>query len=107
MAVCLWLLGWRLLAADPAWAETEAAAPSIPQELWRRLGEARVLLNDPTVQRYAAYVVGGIVLLWLLGRIPRWLNQDGGGQAVAAPSRSENLREARRAARREIGRAHV
>jgi len=57
------------------------------------------MANDPTVQKYAAYAVGGIVLLWLLRRIPRLL-QSGGGVGAATPSKSENLREARRAVRR-------
>ena len=99
-AVSLWLLGCSLLAVGPAWAQAEDNSHSILDELWRRLGDAQTLLSDPTVRRYAAYAVGGIVLLWLVSRVRRLLRQGGGRRDVAAPSRSENLREARRAARR-------
>ncbi len=67
-------------------------------ELWGRLSEGLGLANDVTVQKYAAYAMGGIVLLWLLSRIPRLLRL-GGGAGAAAQSKSENLRQARRAAR--------
>jgi len=99
-AMFLWLLTWSLLSAGPAWAQAEDGGGSIPEELWRRLAEARALLNDPAVRRYAAYAVGGIVLLWLASRVRHLLWQGDGGRYAAAPSRSENLREARRAARR-------
>jgi tetratricopeptide (TPR) repeat protein len=67
--------------------------------LRERLAEGLALANDATLQKYAAYVVGGIVLLWLLSRVPRLLRKgEGAGGAVL--SRAGNFREARRAARR-------
>lgn len=98
--VSLCLLGWPLLAAGPAWAQAEDGGHSNLDELWRRLADAQALVNDPTFRKYAPYVGGGIALLWLAGLARRLLQHGSGRRGVAAPSRSENLREARRAARR-------
>ena len=94
-----WFQAWSLVAARRAWAQAEGGGRSLLDELWQRLGEIQALANNPVVLQYAAYAVGAIVVLWLLGRLPRLLRLAGGG-AVAAASRSQNLREARRAARR-------
>ncbi len=98
-ALSLCLLGWSLLPVGPAWPQAEDGGHPIPDELWKWLADAQALVNDLTVRRYAAYVVGGIILLWLAGRARRLMGQGGRSRDVAAPSRSENLREARRAAR--------
>ena len=99
-ALPLCLLGWSLLAAGPAWAQAEDGGPSALDELWKRLADARALATDPTFRKYAPYVGGGIALLWLASRAWRLLQQGSGSGDVAAPSRSGNRREARRAARR-------
>jgi tetratricopeptide (TPR) repeat protein len=94
------MLGCSLLTAGPAWGQTEGGGHSALDEIWSRLADAQALVNDPTFRRYGPYIVGGIVFLWLAGRARRLLRQDGGSRDVAAPSKSQNLREARRAARR-------
>ncbi len=98
MSLCL--LGGLLFAASPAWAQAEDGGYSIRDELWRRLADAQALVNDPTFRKYAPYVGGGFALLWLAGLARRLLGQGNEGRGVAVPSRSENLREARRASRR-------
>ncbi len=95
----LWLQVGTLVVARRAWAQAEGAGRSLLDELWQRLAEIQLVANNPLVLQYGAYAVGGIVVLWVLSRLPRLLRRTGGG-AVAAPSRSQNLREARRAARR-------
>jgi tetratricopeptide (TPR) repeat protein len=92
-------LGWSLLAAGSAWGQAGGGGQSTFDELWKRLADPQALLGDPTIQMYVAYTVGGIVLLWLIARVRRLLRHGGGSRAAGAPSRSENLREARRAAR--------
>jgi tetratricopeptide (TPR) repeat protein len=98
-AARLWVLTWSLGAALPAWAQSEEGERSVLEELRGRLTDLTALLSDPTVQKYAAYVGGAVALVWLLTRIPRLLARSG-GSVMAAPTKSENLREARRAARR-------
>jgi tetratricopeptide (TPR) repeat protein len=98
--VSLWLLGGFLLAARPAWGQIEDEGPSILDELRRWLAETQTMLGDPTIRTYLVYATGAIILLWLASRAVRLLRHGGGNRGVAAPSRSENLREARRAARR-------
>jgi uncharacterized protein (DUF924 family) len=98
-AARLGILAWTVGAALPAWAQGEEKERSLLEELRGRLHDLPVLFADPTVQKYAAYVAGTVALVWLLTRIPRLLDR-GGGAVLAAPSKSENLREARRAARR-------
>ncbi len=98
-AARLWVLTWSLRAALPAWAQAEEGDRSVLDELRGRLTDLLNLLSDPTAKKYAAYVGGAVALVWLLTRIPRLLDR-GGGSVVAAPSKSESLREARRAARR-------
>ncbi len=98
VTVCLWLLGCSLGAARPAWAQLEGGGGSFLDELRGRLAEGLALASDPTVQKYAAYAVGGIVMLWLLSRIPRLLALGGAGGGVT-PSKAETIRQARRAGR--------
>jgi hypothetical protein len=93
-AVVAWAPGCILLTASPAWAQAQEGSGSIRDELRERLGDGLALASDPAAQRYAAYVVGGIAVLWLLSRIP--LCFAAWGHGVAAPSRSENIREAKR-----------
>lgn len=92
------LVGWILLDAVPTWAQSEDGGSSLLDELRGRLGELQAWASHPGVLRYAAYAIGVICLLWLLSRIPRLLGIGGGGYTT--PSRSENLRGARRAVRR-------
>ena len=89
-----------LLVVAPAWAQTEDGGnSSLLDDLWKRLADARGLVDDPSARRYTAYIVGGIVLLWLAGRARRLLGHGADQSHVAAPSRSQNLRDARRAIR--------
>jgi tetratricopeptide (TPR) repeat protein len=99
VVLSLWLQAGTLVAARRAWAQAGGGGRSLLDELWQGLAEIQALANNSTMLQYAAYAVGGIVVLWLLSRLPRLLRLAGAG-AVAAPSRSQNLREARRAARR-------
>ncbi len=92
------LVGWSLLDAVPTWAQPEEGGGSLLDELRGRLGELQAWAGNPSVLRYAAYAAGVVCLLWLLSRVPRLLGL--GEEGVRTPSRSENLRGARRAARR-------
>ena len=98
-AARLWLFAWSLGSALPAWAQGGEGERSLVDELRGRLADLPALLADPTVRKYAGYVGGAVALLWLLTRIPRLLDRGGGG-VVAAPSKAENLRAARKAAGR-------
>ena len=91
---------WSLAAAGQAWAEVGERGHSVLEELWRELGDAQALVRDPLVQHYAIYVLGAILLLWLVGRVRRLLGEGWGIRGAGAPSRSENVRGAKRAARR-------
>ena len=99
-ALCPWLLARSLLLAGPAWAQVEGSGGSTPGEFWRWAAETQALLNDPATRRFAAYVVGGIGVLWLARRVRHFLGQGQERGPAGVLSRSENLREARRAARR-------
>ena len=91
---------WSLGAAGQAWAEVGERGRSVLEELWRQLGDAQALVRDPLVQHYALYVLGVILLLLLVSRVRRLLGEGWGIRGAGAPSRSENVREAKRAARR-------
>ncbi|MEK7221383.1 MAG: hypothetical protein AAB253_09330, partial [candidate division NC10 bacterium] len=74
-----WFQAGSLVAARRAWAQAEGGGRSLLDELWQRLAEIQALANNPVVLQYAAYAVGAIVVLWLLGRLPRLLRPAGGG----------------------------
>lgn len=86
------------MAARPAWAQSAEGGRLLTNDVQGWLAQLRSLTSEPGALRYAAYILGGIVLLWLLGRIPRffeWIMQG-----MGAPSTlSAHRREARRAAR--------
>lgn len=99
-AMSLCLMGWLLLPAGPAWAQAQDGGHSVLDELWKRLADVQTVVNDLAARKYTPYIVGGMILLWLAGVARRLLRQGERGRDVAAPSKSGNLREARRATRR-------
>ena len=96
-AVCF--LGVSLPAGPLAWAQGAEGGSAIPSDVQSWLAQLQAWAADPTAHRYAAYASVGIVLLWVLSRIPRLLGL--GGQAANPPSTpSESRQAARQAARR-------
>ncbi|HYL81879.1 MAG TPA: hypothetical protein VEU07_13755, partial [Candidatus Acidoferrum sp.] len=94
----LLLLGAGLSAGRRAWAQSAPGGPFVSSDAQGWLAQIQSLAGDPNVQRYAAYLIGGVVLLWLLSRIPRFFTQRR-GEFQAPSTLSENRRAARRAAR--------
>jgi len=94
LSLCLLSLGtwWPSLV----WAETEGGPP--PGGVGQLLGDPDTLLSSRVLQ-YASYLLGALILLFLLIQAVRVLRTNR-PRRRSTPSRSANLRAARRAFRR-------
>ena len=95
---CLTLCLCLLSLCPPAWGQTEDS-PAPGGGVGQLLDDPDTFFSNRSLQQAFAYALGGLILLWAMIKAIHVL-RSGKPRGPAAPSRSANLRAARRAFRR-------